>query len=251
MALKMLSGTLNAASPDAIIATGDITQSGREREFEEAAAYFREFSAPLMVIPGNHDVPVYNPLLRFADPWRRFRRILKTEPGAVLDLQGFRVIGLNSARRAGSTFDWSQGDLSARQIKKAAQAAKDAPIGALRVVGLHHPVESAPGKAGQAVIGRAGDALGAFSEAGVDIILTGHVHISRARVHAGSTRSLVIATAGTACSTRQRGEAPSFNLIEGDRSAVSIALCRFEEGHYAERVRRQFTQDERGWHEHS
>jgi 3',5'-cyclic AMP phosphodiesterase CpdA len=245
-ALRALCEALNAARPDAVVATGDITQAGRRREFEQAAQFFRRLPRPLMAIPGNHDAPVFNPLWRFADTWGRFRRILKSPPGAVLDLKGARLIGLNSARAAGPSLDWSRGRLSTAQIVDAARAALEAPPEALKVVALHHPMALAEGRAGQAVVARAEEALRAFGTAGVDLILTGHVHLSRADVLDGA-RTMVAATAGTAASTRQRGEAPSFNLIDGDGGVMSISMCGFDSGGYAEFRRAHFRRGPHGW----
>ena len=246
-ALECLAAALNESNADALVVTGDITQAGREREYLEAAAYFQRFTVPFMTIPGNHDAPVFSPILRMTDPWRRFRRILNTETGAILDLHDARVIGLNSARRGGAYLDWSKGRLSAEQIEGASKASHSAPPGALRVVALHHPMLPAQGVAGQAVVGRAAKALDAFAEAGVDLILTGHVHLSSAKTHGPFSRAIIMVGAGTASSTRVRGEAPSFNLIEGDKRRLSVSIFTYQADGYNLALQRLFKNDARGW----
>lgn len=246
-AIETLGAAIEDAAPDAIIVTGDVTQSGRRAEFEDAAAFFRRLKPPLMIVPGNHDAPVYSVWLRLADPWRRFRRILNSETGAVLDIAGARIIGLNSARRARASLDWSRGRLSRKQIADAALAARNADETTLRFIALHHPMRRSPGRAGEAVVDRAGEAMHAFGDAGVDAILTGHVHISNVAAHGDSQNALIIVAAGTASSTRLRGETPSFNLIEGDRRNLAVIIFAFEHGRYDTKDRRVFLNGGQGW----
>lgn len=247
-AIAALGAALSESEPNAVIVTGDVTQFGRRREFVDAAAFLRGVEPPLMVIPGNHDAPVFAPLLRIAAPWRRFRRILRFETGAVLDLDGARIIGLNSARRASMHHDWSRGRLSRRQIEGAAAAAADAPDTALRVVALHHPVHTIhEHRSGQAVVSRAQHALDAFGDVRVDLVLTGHAHRANVAVRAAGTSSLVVASAGTASSTRTRGEAPSFNLIDGDRNGIDVQVLEYESGRYLRRATHSYVATGGGW----
>lgn len=246
-ALESLHGAVAATDADAVIVTGDVTQSGKRREFEEASAYFRRFDERLIVLPGNHDAPVYDLPLRFYDPWKRFRDAFGAETDAVTEIEGAVIVGLNSARRAGPSLDWSEGRLSARQIQFAAEAIGKAPMGAARIVGLHHPVLQGPGRAGAAVVGGAQGALAAFARAGADLVLTGHVHIADAGIHAINGRALIIARAGTATSTRLRGEAASFNVIEIASEEACIDVLAFADTGYRSIKRRRFVRSADGW----
>jgi 3',5'-cyclic AMP phosphodiesterase CpdA len=57
---------------DALLVTGDITQSGRRREFEAARAWLESIAAPKICTPGNHDTPYWDLLARVAWPFQRY-----------------------------------------------------------------------------------------------------------------------------------------------------------------------------------
>lgn len=246
-ALAALKRAVDAAAPDLVVVTGDLTQAGRRREFDEAARYFASFAPPLMALPGNHDAPVYSLPLRFIDPWRRFRRAFGAPTDTALTLEGATIVGLNSARRAGPSLDWSKGRLSTAQLRFAEQNLAPCPDRAARVVALHHPVTPGPGRAGAAVVGEVRRALDAFAGAGVDLILTGHVHVADAIVLQHATRAMIVARAGTAASTRLRGEAPSFNIIATDPDRIDIDTLALSPDGYAPRAKRRFIAGGRGW----
>ena len=69
-------------APDLIAISGDLTQRAREREFVQAQAFLHTLPDPKIVVPGNHDVPLYNIVARFLAPLERYKRIvsMETEP---------------------------------------------------------------------------------------------------------------------------------------------------------------------------
>lgn len=245
-AARRLAQQVNTLSPDGVIVTGDLTQAGRKREFAEAGAYLKTFAAPVLVVPGNHDVPVYNLGRRFADPWSRYRRHIHHDLSPSGEMGSAFALGLNSARRAGPSLDWSRGRLSATQISKGVAALQQSAHD-LKIVALHHPVVPAPGKAGAALINRADHALAAFTGAGADIVLTGHAHIAQALVKSTANGDIVVAAAGTASSTRLRGELPSYNLVRWENDTLTIETHRYSaEGFIHERAHK-FVRDDNSW----
>jgi 3',5'-cyclic AMP phosphodiesterase CpdA len=231
-AVSALADAIGAAAPDLVIFTGDLTQAGRRREFAEAAAFVDRLDRQALVVPGNHDAPVYSIGLRFIDPWGRFRSAFGSQTDSVVTLPGAVIVGLNSARRMSLSLDWSLGSLSRRQIDYAARALSTAPDDALRIVAMHHPVLAGPGRAGAAVVGRAETALETFAGVAADLVLTGHVHVAQAGIHDRGDHSIIVARAGTASSTRQRGETPSYNLIDMENERVAVSIFRFSDGGY-------------------
>ena len=91
-----LAPLIERVSPALIAVTGDLAHRGRRGEHERAAAFLRSLGRPLLVIPGNHDIPYTFPA-RFTRPWAEFERQWETvEP--VFRSDGLVVVGLNSVR---------------------------------------------------------------------------------------------------------------------------------------------------------
>ncbi len=111
-ALGALIGDLNDRRPGIVVVTGDLTQSGRRCEFEAASDFLAAITADILVIPGNHDVPVVNLWQRFMSPYGRFQRYINVESDPVLGTGDITIIGLNSARRAALDLNWSYGRFS-------------------------------------------------------------------------------------------------------------------------------------------
>lgn len=222
LAVNALSDELNAMAPDVIIATGDLTQGGRKSEFQQASEFLSRLHSEVLVLPGNHDVPVRNLWARFVAPYARYEKHIGADINPVLADDRVTAVGLNSARRAALDINWSFGRLSRRQIGHAVQNLRAGAVGSLRVVAVHHPFVQGPGTAGSRIVGRGEEALSAFAENGLDILFTGHVHVSKAEAVDVNGRGVVIAQAGTAASRRTRGQAPSYNFIRASSDVLQV-----------------------------
>lgn len=221
-ALQALGQQLEAQNPDIVIATGDLTQSGRRKEFEMAADFLSDIKSDILVLPGNHDVPVRNLWARFVAPYSRYERFIGPEINPVFADEKVTAVGLNSARRAALDINWSYGRLSRRQISFAAQQLNAGAKESLKIIAVHHPFVRGPGKAGSRIVGRGEEALTAFAENGLDILFTGHVHVSKAEDLEVGGRGVVVVQAGTAASLRTRGQASSFNMVNAAPDAITV-----------------------------
>ncbi len=220
-----LSQDLRHARAAATILTGDLTMRARTREFARAAQVIATFPAPTMVVIGNHDIPLTNPIRRMSSPYAKFRAGVTPELDPVLDLDGARIQGLGSMPR----WRWKSGRVSDRQARLIRQTFAGAPVGTARIVAMHHPPSS---QALEAIAGGP-DLERALVDAEVDIVLAGHTHVPSVRVlHLRSgerARSVIEVVAGTATSDRTRGTVPSWSLLEiGPRTLTVIE--RFAEG---------------------
>ena len=68
--------------PDVIAVSGDLTQRARRTQFIAAREFLSALPGPLVVVPGNHDVPLYNVIARFSSPLRGFHRHIGRETAA-------------------------------------------------------------------------------------------------------------------------------------------------------------------------
>ena len=59
---------------DLIIASGDWTQRARSKQYLSAVQWIKKLSAPVLSVPGNHDVPLYNLWARVKKPYKKYFR---------------------------------------------------------------------------------------------------------------------------------------------------------------------------------
>jgi 3',5'-cyclic AMP phosphodiesterase CpdA len=209
-------------APDVVVVSGDLTQRARSEQFRQARVFLDRLPAPQVVVPGNHDVPLYNLAARFLHPLAKFRRHISPdlEP-AYVDAE-VAVLGVNSAR----SLTFQGGRVNQKQIEhlRARLCALDDHV--TKVVVSHHPFDLPETHGRHDLIGRAPLAMRMFASCGADLLLAGHVHLSSsgstaARYRLGAYSALVV-QAGTATSTRSRGEANSFNVIRIQSNRIAI-----------------------------
>ena len=221
--LAPLSASIEAAAPDVVAVSGDLTQRARVREFSQARAFLDRLAVPLVVVPGNHDVPLFDIAARFIDPIGRFRRMIEADPMPMFQDDEVVVIGLNSARAlAGRS---GGGRLSRAQVVRAADRLAAVERDTIKIVVTHHPFEAPADHAAHVLIGRAEMAMAEFARAGADLLLAGHLHVSHVghtaeRYHVNGHSALVI-QAGT-LSRRGRGEPNTFNVLRVEANRLSI-----------------------------
>jgi 3',5'-cyclic AMP phosphodiesterase CpdA len=228
--------------PQLVVASGDLAHRGRRAQLERAAELLRALGPPVLAVPGNHDLPYT--AARFFRPWAEFERVWETtEPTA--SLPGLHVVGLNSAR----PFRQQGGALSRTQLEAAATRLAEAEAGALRVAVLHHHLIGAPWRAARKrPVSQRNRVLGALLDAGVDLILAGHIHQAAVserhefEVVGDEVRTAVVAIAPGLGQPRPRrlGEARGLHLHEADAEAIVVRTFRWTRGDWALAAERRF-----------
>lgn len=204
-------------APDVIVLSGDLTQRATAAQFEAAHAFVRRLPAvPLLVLPGNHDIPLFHLWQRALTPYRRYARRF----GDVIDRcwqgGGLQLIGVNTTR----AWRHQHGALSARQIAQVADKLRATPEGDWRIVVTHHPlVVTREEDLADRPLGY-NDALRSWCDAGADVLLCGHIHLPTVvRWHAPAGGAAWVVKAGTAVSERTLPGVPnSVNLLAQDKA---------------------------------
>ena len=220
--LEPLAARVRALTPHLVVVSGDLTQRARSAQFAAARRFLDTLPRPQLVVPGNHDVPLYNVWARFASPLAKYRRYISDDLQPAWIDEEIAVVGVNTAR----SLAFKEGRIGVEQIEAARRKLCDAPAEAVRIVVTHHPFDLPPGHEDRRVVGRASAAMKAFARCGADILLSGHLHASHTSGSAERYRieghSAIIVQAGTATSTRGRGEANSFNVLRVSASAAHV-----------------------------
>ncbi|MBP2227490.1 3',5'-cyclic AMP phosphodiesterase CpdA [Azospirillum agricola] len=206
---------LAAQRPDLIVISGDLVQRAKPRHFEAARAFLRELTAPYLVVPGNHDIPVYNVFRRFTDPFGHYRRYISADLSPIHVDSEIAVLGINTARPV--ILDFSEGRMNKAQIQRVREVFCELPETVFKVLFTHHPFLPPPDSPDTRLVGRHKLALPALESCGVDLMLAGHLHKAYSgdimSHHTQVARSILVAQASTATSTRLRNEANAYNLI--------------------------------------
>ena len=214
---------------DIIVASGDFTQRARREQFAEARAFLDTLPhLPLIVVPGNHDVPLYRFAERALSPYALYREYISPELNTVYRCDEAVIVALNSTAPHRAIVN---GRIRQWQLDFAARAFESAPAGAARIVVAHHHFAPAPDYEGGDVMPRAKRAIDCFTDLHVDMIIGGHLHRSyignSLDVYPGEDREhgIIIVQSGTTTSRRGRArerEKNSFNQIRITDAAVRV-----------------------------
>ena len=190
---------INAAAPDVVICTGDLTDQGQRHEFEEALEWLARIEPPLICVPGNHDAK-HNGLYFYE------KMVGPTRSRLHLPEHDLVILGLRSPKP-----DIRVGEIGEVQLEWIMDALEREPV-SRRVLALHHHLLQVP-DAGQKrdVVVDAGDMLALTQVCEVDLVLCGHRHVPHAWV-IGETAFLYCGTTST--DKLRAYEPPCFNDIE-------------------------------------
>ena len=248
--LQPLHDAVHALQPDLVVVSGDLTQRARRAQFAQAAAFLETLPRPRLVVPGNHDVPLYDVARRFLAPLARFRRSIEADEFPYYEDAEIAAIGVNTAR----SLTFKGGRINEEQVAEVARRFRGLPEPVTRILVSHHPFDLPEGGDESDLVGRAGMAMQAFAGCGVDVFLSGHLHTTHAGITARRYRiegyAALVVQAGTATSTRERGEANAWNVLRIGRRELRLAAWSWApgQGRFVPGVEHRFAwQEGRGW----
>ena len=230
-----LDSLVDALKPELIVVSGDLAHRGRRSELTQAHALLAGLGKPLLVGPGNHDIPGLGPG-RFLRPFAEFERAWEDcEP--VYRADGIFAVGINSVR----PWRHQSGGVRQSQLDRTAALFAEAPQEALRVVVLHHHLIGAPWRSRKKPVARRNHVLSALVDAGAELILAGHIHQAAVserhefEVTGNDIRSVTVSVAPGLGQPRpqRQGEARGAQAYEVTEDAIAVETHVWRDGDWA------------------
>jgi 3',5'-cyclic AMP phosphodiesterase CpdA len=199
------------------------------------------------VVAGNHDIPLYDLLRRALDPLGRYARFVSADLDPFFADDEIAVLGLNTARPS----RWKDGRLSLRQIALIHERFAAQPAHVFKAIVTHHPFVPELGQPHPPRLERASEALAEGEAHGVELFLAGHLHqgylTDLREHHAGLTRSILVAQAGTAVSNRHRGEPNGYNLLTVAPDHVTFDVRAWDGGAFRSAAVESYERSDGEW----
>jgi 3',5'-cyclic AMP phosphodiesterase CpdA len=215
--------------PDLLLLSGDITQRARPAQFHAARAFTDRLALPVLAIPGNHDIPLFDLWTRLRRPYARYVAAFGEDLEPVHRSPGLLVIGVNTTR----AWRHQHGEVSAAQIERVARLLEGASAAQLRVVVVHQPAAVLREADRQHRLRGHAAALRRWAGAGADLVMGGHIHLPFVVPLQDLSRPMWVVQAGTAVSSRTRSGVPnSVNVLRWGEG-VAAGCCRIEQWDYA------------------
>lgn len=231
--------------PDMVVVSGDLTQRAKPEQFRQAREFVDRFPVPTLVVPGNHDVPLYRVWERFFSSFGAYSSNFSPELEPIYRDEQLLVVGINTA------FAWTftEGRITRRRLRQVADLFASVPETVCKVVVAHHHFIPPPRFGSQRVVKNAYEAIDLFSSTGVDIILSGHQH----QAYIGNSEEfypkgrppVVILHSGTTTSNRGRGgetDKNTCNWVEIRRDRIRASHFRWDTDLH------RFTEHSRHWY---
>jgi 3',5'-cyclic-AMP phosphodiesterase len=216
--MEAVAEDIRRTDPDVVVVAGDLTYTGYEWEYEEAAAWLRTIDFPQIVIPGNHDgrnVGRVHFRRLFGDPYSRYRALFEPERAERLRATGFTIVALDSSEP-----DLDEGRVGEERypwIRDGLDEPDD-----IKIVAVHHHLIPVPGTGRERnIVHDAGDLLLTLTRMDVDLILSGHKHVP----FFWGLNGILLCSSGTAGTRRLRGRTPpSWNEVHVDATTIKVFL---------------------------
>jgi len=217
--------------PDVVVLSGDLTQRAKPEQFRQARRFVDRIPVPTIVVPGNHDVPLYRFWERIFVPFGAYRRHFSEELEPLLRDEETIVVGINTA------YNWTlkEGRIRLDRLMEVRDLMASVPAETFKVVVAHHHLIPPPRFGTQRVLANAFEAIDVFSRVGVDLILSGHLHQSyignSEEFYPKGRPPVVILHSGTTTSSRGRGaeqDKNTCNRVTVHRDHMRVSHYRWE-----------------------
>lgn len=239
-----LAEALRSAKPELLVVSGDLTHRGRVAQFRAAMTFLQGIGVPFLIMPGNHDVPLFNLFLRFLAPFRNWRRGTLVSSTARYSLGPLEITAANTA----DPWSWRKGLLRSTDLKAAIAPKQRGKIG---VLACHHPLKEPEGFDRGETKG-ARTAIPILAANGVQVVLSGHLHHWDIGVGLtpGRRAPLLMVQTGTALCGRDGETGHGFSVLDFAAGQVEVTpwLVSAHGPFFQPALSKRFRRDGGFWH---
>jgi 3',5'-cyclic AMP phosphodiesterase CpdA len=225
--LERLERHVDQIQPEAVVISGDLTMRATSHQFHQAAEFMKRIKVPLLVVPGNHDIPLFNLFRRFLKPFDRYRDSVHHDTEfPALHFPGVSLLGLNTV----DPTRHQKGRITRHQYEHIEHWARQGSPEDWKLLVVHQHVQNAPGTVRPGRLRKPEDVVARLSDLGVHGLLYGHTHVpyvgTTAQVFPTVEPPLLLVNAPTATSRRARGltKANGFHLLGITPDHIQITL---------------------------
>lgn len=223
--MAALTSLVRKQKPNLVVLSGDITQRAKPAQFQAARRFMDSLHVPFLAIPGNHDIPLLNIWSRLRNPYARHIAAFGAELEPFYSSPDMMVICVNTTR----PWRHRHGEVSAHQITRVADVLSKASADQLRIVVVHQPIAVTRTKDVIHLLRGHAVALTAWSAAGADLVMGGHIHLPYVLSLNDLARPMWAVQAGTSISARVRSGVPnSVNIVRWGTDAA-VGCCHVEQ----------------------
>ena len=211
---------IHEINPSVVIVSGDLTQRAFKKQFAKAKKFLDRINFPKVIIPGNHDIPLFNIFQRFINPYKNYKEYISAEQYPEFNSENISLVGVNSCSpfrsQSGRIKDYDIGYLREHFSKENPEK--------IRGVVIHHNIFPFEEIKGSSALVNADKFLAAMNKCGVDIIFAGHLHKSLAHTYneAGIENNVLVLQAGTCISRRLREEDNTYLVVKTNKEEINV-----------------------------
>lgn len=202
---------------DLYIVTGDLTQRARSHEFLAAREFLKILEKPLFLVPGNHDIPLYNLYQRLFSPYKKFLKFFQPHSQNFYEDEQVAVFGLWST----NSLTVSKGKIKDRDLEAMKSKFQHIPDNKIRIIASHHPIFSETEPMSRKIHEQ-------ILNLKPHLVLSGHEHSAQVRHVSQDSLLPICISSGTSTSTRLRTQSNGFNMITVDEGKLSVDLYQYD-----------------------
>ncbi|MFZ0392105.1 MAG: metallophosphoesterase family protein [Calditrichia bacterium] len=238
---------ISALQPDVVVVSGDLTQRARVSQYKAAQQYLKKIPFPQIVVPGNHDITLFDIFRRFINPLKRFKKFINPVVNPVYRDEEIAIMGINTAR----SLTWKEGRISVEQMAEMRKTFCPLPKEIFKILVTHHPFIPPPDDSGIKLVGRSKKALKVIAECEIELLLAGHLHHG----YSGDVRthyplhktSVLVVQAGTVFSRRIREMPNAYNFLEVSRREIRLRVRSWNGDQFIEEQVENFIKVNEDW----